>query len=460
MGRIFGTDGIRGIANTELSCKLAMNVGRAAAMVIAERIGRRPVILIGKDTRISSDMLEAAISAGITSVGADALLAGVLPTPAVSCLIAAGHADAGVMLSASHNSYEFNGVKIFGPGGYKLSDADEFEIESIVLDKAKPYTIRWGWELGRIRREDDLLETYLRCLTQSVEGDLSGLRVAVDCSNGSASSTAAELFSRLSADVHLINDQPNGVNINRQCGSTHMEGLIELVHHGGYDAGIAFDGDADRCLAVDQTGKIVNGDQIIAILAGDMRRRGTLKQNAIVATVMSNMGLSKFARENDLDLVTTKVGDRYVLEAMLRRGYNLGGEQSGHVILSDHITTGDGQLTAIALLSVLKSSGKKLSELAGAMQVYPQVTVNIRADAAMKSALDVDAGARQIIEDAKSALGSEGRILVRSSGTEPLIRVMIEGREKSEITALAENVAEQLKERLAYNEDCKMLEGF
>ena len=460
MGRIFGTDGVRGIANTELSCKLAMNLGRAAAMVMAEQIGRKPTILIGKDTRISSDMLESAIASGLASVGADAIMAGVLPTPAVSYLIAHGKADAGIMLSASHNSYEFNGIKIFGPHGHKLSDADEFEIESIVLDKAKPYTIRWGWELGRITHNQSLVQDYISLIADSVPGELSGLRVAVDCSNGSASATAKAIFSRLGADVTLINDQPNGVNINRGCGSTYMSGLIELVRHGGYDAGIAFDGDADRCLAVDEAGNVVSGDQILAILALDMMSIACLSGNTIVATVMSNLGLSKFARENGINLVLTKVGDRYVLEEMLRRGYNLGGEQSGHIIQPETIATGDGQLTAVTLLSILKQSGKKLSELAGCMQVFPQVIVNIRADALMKSTLDVDAGAKKIIEDAKESLGSEGRILVRPSGTEPLIRVMIEGSDKDGITVLAEQVAEQLKERLSHNEDCKMLEGF
>ncbi|MCL2856913.1 MAG: phosphoglucosamine mutase [Oscillospiraceae bacterium] len=459
MGRIFGTDGVRGIANTELSCKLAMNVGRAAAMVVAEQIARKPVILIGQDTRISSDMLRAALAAGITSVGADALLAGVLPTPAVSYLVEGGHADAGVMLSASHNSYEFNGIKIFGPGGQKLSDADEFEIERIVLDKAKPYTIRWGWELGRIKHVENLADGYIERLTQAA-GNLSGLRVAVDCSNGSAVFTAGEIFAHLGANAHIIHDKPNGVNINRECGSTHMSGLMDIVRQGGYDAGIAFDGDADRCLAVDETGALVTGDQLLCIFAQDMRERGILKHDTIVATVMSNLGMQKFARENGFNLVTTKVGDRYVLEEMLRFGYNLGGEQSGHVILSDHIATGDGQLTALTLLSILKKSGKKLSELAGQMKVFPQVMINMQADAVMKSALDVDAGAKQIIEDAKAALGSEGRILVRPSGTEPLIRVMIEGSDKAEITSLCQSVTEQLKERLSHNESCKMLEGF
>ena len=460
MGRIFGTDGVRGIANTELSCKLAMNLGRAAAMVIAERIGRKPVVLVGKDTRISSDMLEAAVAAGLTSVGADALLGGVLPTPAVSCLIAGGHADAGVMLSASHNSYEFNGLKIFGPGGQKLSDADEFEIESIVLDKVKPYTVRWGWELGRISNGQGLVEHYIRTVTDAVGGKLGGVKVAVDCSNGSACATAGEIFSRLGAQATLLANQPNGVNINRECGSTHMAGLMELVSQGGFDAGIALDGDADRCLAVDEAGNFISGDQIMAIFAADMRERGLLKQDTIVATVMSNLGLQKFAQAGGYNLVQTKVGDRYVLEAMRSRGYNLGGEQSGHVILTDHIGTGDGQLTAVILLCVLARSGKKLSELAAAMQVYPQAIVNIQADALMKSKLDVDAGAQRIIEDAKATLGSEGRILVRPSGTEPLIRVMIEGKDKGEVTQLIENVAEQLKERLSSNEDHKRLEGF
>ena len=460
MGRIFGTDGVRGIANTELSCKLAMNVGRAAAMVIAERIGRRPIILIGKDTRISSDMLEAAMVAGLTSVGAEVVLGGVLPTPAVSYLIASSHADGGIMLSASHNSYEFNGIKIFGPGGHKLTDAEEFEIEHIVLDKVKPYSIRWGWELGRIRKGENLTEDYINRLVKSVDGDLSGLKVLVDCSNGSAVATAGEIFSRLGADAELLHNQPNGVNINRDCGSTHMEGLMERVGQGGYHAGIAFDGDADRCLAVDETGKLVDGDQILAILAKDKKARGVLSENTVVATVMSNLGFTKYCQEQDIRLETTKVGDRYVLGTMLRRGFSLGGEQSGHLIQPEVIATGDGQLTAITLLSILKKSGKKLSELAGEMQVYPQVVLNIRADAVMKKMLDVDEGAKQIIEDAKVQLGTEGRILVRASGTEPLIRVMIEGKDKGEIAALGESVTEGLKERLSHNEDCKLLEGF
>ncbi len=460
MGRIFGTDGVRGIANTELSCKLVMNVGRAAAMVVAELIGRKPVILIGKDTRISSDMLEAALAAGLTSVGADVILAGVVPTPALSCLVVHSHADAGIMLSASHNSYEFNGIKIFGPEGIKLPDAAEFEIEQIVLDKIKPYSLRWGWELGRIRQGKNLIETYVNHLCSTVEGDLSGLRVVVDCSNGSATATAGELLRHLKADVTFLHNQPNGININRDCGSTHIQKLAEYMENGTYHAGIAFDGDADRCIAVDEKGNVVDGDVIMAILATHLKEQGKLAKNTLVTTVMSNLGLFQFAKKNNINLEATKVGDRYVLEKMLKCGYNLGGEQSGHLILRDFMSTGDGQLTAITLLSILKQSGKTLSELASVMEVYPQVMVNVRADAVMKSQLDVDPGAKKIIEGAKAVLGPEGRILVRASGTEPLIRVMIEGREKDEIAALADQVADQLKERLSQNEDCKKLEGF
>ncbi len=460
MGRIFGTDGVRGIANTELSCKLVMNVGRAAAMVVAEQIGRKPVILIGKDTRISSDMLEAALAAGLTSVGADVILAGVVPTPALSCLVVKSHADAGIMLSASHNPYEYNGIKIFGPEGIKLPDAAEFEIEQIVLDKVKPYSLRWGWELGRIQQGENLIETYIDHLCSAVEGDLSGLRVLVDCSNGSACATAGELFRHLKADVTFLHNQPTGININRDCGSTHINKLAEYMESSGYDAGIAFDGDADRCIAVDEKGNVVDGDVIMAILATHLKEQGKLAGNTVVATVMSNLGLFKFAREQEIHLEATKVGDRYVLEKMLKSGYNLGGEQSGHLILRDHMSTGDGQLTAITLLSILKQSGKRLSELASVMEVYPQVMVNVQADAVMKSQLDVDPGAKKIIEDAKAVLGPDGRILVRASGTEPLIRVMIEGHNKEEIAALADQVADQLKERLSQNEDCKKLEGF
>ncbi|MDL2232265.1 phosphoglucosamine mutase [Ruminococcaceae bacterium OttesenSCG-928-L11] len=460
MGRIFGTDGARGVANTEISCKLAMNIGRAAAMVLSEQIGRKPTVLIGKDTRISSDMLEAAITAGLCSVGADVIHAGVLPTPAIAYLITEEHADGGIMLSASHNPYEFNGIKIFGPEGYKLTDAEEFEIEEIVLDHVKPYLIRWGWELGRIRKVENLADLYIDHIAKTIDGDLSGMKIAVDCSNGSASSTAEKLFTRLGATVDILSCEPNGININKNCGSTHIDRLCQYVKEGQYDAGIAFDGDADRCIAVDETGEAVDGDQIMAILATDMKAKGKLKDNAIVATVMSNMGLFRFAADNGIQMETTKVGDRYVLEQMRKKGFNLGGEQSGHVILSDHMSTGDGQLTAIQLMAALKSSGKKFSELKSVMTVYPQVQRGIRADAVMKAKLAVDKAVELIIAKSEKQLNGNGRILVRASGTEPLIRVMIEGADKQQIEELVATVADQLEERLSQNEDHKRMEGY
>lgn len=459
MGRIFGTDGARGVANTEISCKLAMDIGRAAAMVVAEQIGRKPVIMIGKDTRLSSDMLEAALTAGICSVGADVIQAGVLPTPAIAYLVVKEHADAGIMISASHNSYEFNGIKIFGSQGFKLTDAEEFEIEEIVLDKVKPYSIRWGWELGRITKIDDIAGHYIDHLISTAHQDVSALRVALDCSNGSASATARNLFERLGVDAIILNDSPNGININRECGSTHIENLCEYVREHNFDAGIAFDGDADRCIAVDEKGKIVDGDVIMAILALDLKSRKKLADDSLVATVMSNLGLFKFAEQNNINVETTKVGDRYVLERMRKKGLSLGGEQSGHIILSDYSTTGDGQLSAIQLLCALKASGKKLSELATVMTVYPQVIKGIRADAVMKSQLDIDKGVEKIIADAKETLGNDGRILIRASGTEPLIRVMIEGKDKTLIEELVATICDQLEERLSRNEDCKKMAG-
>jgi phosphoglucosamine mutase len=436
-----------------------MDIGRAAAMVISERIGRSPTFLIGKDTRISSDMLEAAISAGLCSVGASAIQVGVMPTPAICYLVTQEHAEAGIMLSASHNSYEYNGIKVFGHEGYKFTDSEERDIEDIVLDKVKPYPLRWGWELGRMKQAD-LSELYIEHLVKSVEGDLSGLRIAVDCSNGSASTTASRLFAALGAEVTILNDEPNGININRDCGSTHIAALSEYVaEEGCFDAGVAFDGDADRLIAVDEKGGVVDGDVIMAILAAHMKRKGTLHKNTLVATVMSNIGLFKFAEENGIHVETTKVGDRYVLERMRKKGYNLGGEESGHVILADHLMTGDGQLTAIQLLTALKQSGKPFSELRKIMTVYPKELRGFRADPVMKAALAVDVGAAAIIKAAEEQLGSNGRILVRASGTEPLIRVLIESRDEEQMKSLLDTVCEQLEERLSQNESCKTMDG-
>ncbi len=461
MGRIFGTDGVRGVANTEISCKLAMDVARAAAMVVTERIGRKPRFLIGMDTRISSDMLCAAMSAGLCSVGADVVQVGVVPTPAVAYLVKSREdLDAGIMLSASHNPYEYNGIKIFGSEGFKLTDEQEFEIEEIVLDHVKPYSICWGGDLGRITRDDSLLQCYIDHIASTVQGDLSGLKIAVDCSNGSASATAAQIFQKLHGDVTLFHREPNGTNINLNCGSTHIEDLAKRVKEGGYDVGVAFDGDADRCIMVDEQGQVVDGDRIIAVLSKHMQEQGTLAQNSAVVTVMSNMGFFKFCEKNGISSQITKVGDRYLLERMLQCGYNIGGEQSGHVILLDHMPTGDGQLTAVQMLQTLKASGQTMSALASVMEVYPQVNLSVRADNVMKSRLGVDEGLNLVIQEQERLLGDEGRVLVRASGTEPVIRVMVEGKDQELIGACAQKIAQTIEERLANNESCKQLEEF
>ena len=342
MGRIFGTDGARGVANTEISCTLAMDIGRAAAMVVArDHHKRKPVFLVGHDTRISHDMLESAIAAGLCSVGADVVTLGTVPTPAVAYLVANSDADAAIMLSASHNPYEFNGIKIFGAEGFKLTDEEEMEIEEIVLDHVLPYDLKWNDELGVIRSGETLVEQYIDHIVSTVEGDLSGIRVAADCANGSASATAAKIFAKLGADVTILNDKPNGVNINDNCGSTHIDVLGKYVRENGFDLGVAFDGDADRCLAVDESGELVDGDKLIAIFSSQMKREGKLANDTAVVTVMSNMGFFKFAEQAGIHVEKTSVGDRYVLQNMLEHGHCIGGEQSGHIIFREFMTTGD-----------------------------------------------------------------------------------------------------------------------
>lgn len=459
MGRIFGTDGARGVANTEISCTLAMDIGRAAAMMVArDHKKKRPLFLVGHDTRISHDMLESAISAGLCSVGADVVTLGTVPTPAVAYLVKNSDADAAIMLSASHNPYEFNGIKIFGSEGFKLTDDEEYEIEGIVLDHVLPYDLKWNDELGTIRSGENMVEDYIDHIVSTVSCDLSGLRVAADCANGSASATAAKIFQKLGADVTILNDKPNGININDNCGSTHIEALGKYVKENGYDLGVAFDGDADRCLAVDENGELVDGDRLIAIFASQMKQEGHLANNTAVVTIMSNMGFFKFAEEAGIHVEKTTVGDRYVLQNMLEHGHCIGGEQSGHIIFREYMTTGDGQLTAVQLLSALKKSGKKLSELASLMKVYPQVMRNLRADKEMKKMVKIDAGVLRRQEELEKQMNGNGRILVRPSGTEPVIRVMVEGPEIELIERIAEDMEQTIVERLGYNEDCKGLE--
>ena len=448
MGRLFGTDGARGVANTELTIELAMNIGKAAAMVLTSADVEHPTFLIGKDTRLSGDMLEGALIAGLCSVGANVKLLGVVPTPAVAYLVKKYNADAGIMISASHNPYEFNGIKLFSGEGYKLPDALEEEIEAIILDNAKPYTVPAHEGLGTVEVIDCAADDYIDYVASTVEYDLHGMEVALDCSNGSSSRTAEKLFTKLGAKVHMLFDKPDGVNINTNCGSTHMETLMDYVKEHRLDAGLAFDGDADRCLAVDNNGELVDGDYIIAILAADLKSQGKLKKDAVVGTVMTNMGFNKFCDANGMKFVATAVGDRYVLEEMLKEGYNIGGEQSGHVIFLDHATTGDGQLTGAHLLSMLNRRDAKLSSIATLMERFPQVLINVKISNEGKAVFKTDEGIKEAIARITETLGDRGRILVRASGTEPLVRVMLEGEDYDEIDALAKEMADIVKERL------------
>lgn len=449
MGRLFGTDGVRGVANSELTCEMAMNIGRAAAMVLTDSDRRHPKVLIGKDTRISSDMLEAAMTAGLCSVGANVVQLGVVPTPAVAYLVGKYKADAGVMLTASHNPCEFNGIKIFSGDGFKLPDALEEQIEAIVLDHAQTPPVPVAGDLGSVSAAENVVRDYVDHIKCTVPFALTGMRIAVDCANGCASRTAERLFTELGAECHILNDKPNGINVNENCGSTHMESLMTYVREHNLDAGVAFDGDADRCLAVDDKGQLVDGDYLMAICGADMMSRGKLEKNAIVGTIMTNMGFTRFCEENGMRFAATKVGDRYVLEEMLLEGYNFGGEQSGHVIFLDFATTGDGQLSAAQLLSLVKRRDAKLSSLATLMTRYPQITVNIPVSPEGKLHFYTDAEVKKAIDHAKSKLGENGRIVVRPSGTEPLLRVMVEGEDPNYIEALANSIADVMRDRLA-----------
>lgn len=448
MGRLFGTDGVRGIANESLTCELAMNIGRAAAAVLTNSRRRRPIFVVGTDTRISSDMLSAALAAGLCSVGADVINLGVVPTPAVAYLVGKYKADAGVMISASHNPAEFNGIKIFSGDGYKLPDALEERIEAIVLDGVSAPECCLGGEIGKVTHCTTAAKDYIEHLKSTVPYSLEGLNIAVDCANGSASVTAEKLFSDLGANCTILFSQPDGTNINDDCGSTHMEALTEYVLKNNLDLGVAFDGDADRCLCVDDKGNLIDGDIIMAICSLDMKERGKLARNTVVGTVMTNFGFSKFCEQNDLRFIATKVGDRFVLEEMLLEEYSFGGEQSGHVIFRDFATTGDGQLTAIQLLSMLRRKQMHLSQLAEVMTKYPQTIINIKVSADAKIRFYTDPEIKEVMDDAKNALGNEGRIVVRPSGTEPLIRVMTEGKDKNLIDTLAKKIASVIEEKL------------
>ena len=444
MGRIFGTDGVRGIANEKLDVELALAISRAAGMIIKTEGVARPKILVGRDTRLSGEMLQCAVAAGLSSVGCDVELLGVVPTPAVAYLVKRLGANGGVMITASHNPFMYNGIKYFGGDGFKLTDAQEDRIERIILDGEEPIEFARTEHIGTVHVNYGAVEIYEEHIASAVKHDLSALRIAVDCANGASYRTAKKIFGAAGANATFINCEPDGTNVDKKCGSLFTQNLGEFVKKGGFDLGIAFDGDADRCLAVDENGELIDGDMIMAILAQRFAAEGKLRGNMFIPTIMSNMGLFKFAEKNGFNCYPTKVGDRYVLEAMLRTGARLGGEQSGHMILIDYMPTGDGELTGLLLAETLLLSGKKASELKGIMTVYPQVMINISATPEMKEHLS-DPEVKSYIDIETQRLEGDGRILVRPSGTEPIIRVMIEGRDKDKIQKLAEECAETLQ---------------
>lgn len=441
MSRLFGTDGVRGVANKELTPDLAFKLGWAGAKVLAGETLHKPVILVGLDTRISCDMLEAALVAGITSAGADAWICGVIPTPGVAYLTRKYKCDAGVMISASHNSYEYNGIKFFSNNGYKLPDDTEDKIAELIEtydEKADDRPL--GGALGRRVVKSAASHDYTEYIKRRMAVDLSGVKIALDCANGACAHIAPDLFADLGAEVVALGIEPNGVNINKDCGSTHLDGLRQLVRREGCDIGIAFDGDADRMLAIDETGEPVDGDIIMAIVALDMKANHQLREDTLVVTVMSNLGLDIMAAEKGIKLVKTKVGDRYVLEEMLKSGYSLGGEQSGHIILLEHSTTGDGMMSALRLLHALTASGDKLGKARQVMQVLPQVLKSAKVPNEKKTRAMEDPDVLAICDKMEQQLHGKGRILVRASGTEPIIRVMIEGQDSDEIARMADQI--------------------
>lgn len=445
MARMFGTDGVRGVANKDLSCELALKIGMAGAYVLTSAV-HKPRILLGRDTRLSGDMLSAALAAGICSVGGDVIDVGVIPTPAMAYLARAYEADAAVMVSASHNTMEYNGIKWFDGRGFKLSDSLEDEIEKLIRD-GMSFELPTGEDIGHVIIAKRAAHEYKEFLKSAANGSFEGITVMLDCANGAASELAYSVFSELGARVYPRADEPDGININFKCGSTHPERLQELVAESDADAGFAFDGDADRVIATDERGNIVDGDRIMGICARAMKDEGRLKKDTLVLTVMSNLGLKKRMAELGIKIAETKVGDRYVLEEMLQNGYSIGGEQSGHVIFLDNNTTGDGMLTAIQVLNVMKATGKKMSALANDIPIYPQVLVNVIVDNAVKQQAVKDDELLRRIAEVEEKLGDSGRVLVRASGTEPMIRVMLEGEDAEEISEHAIYIVKALEQR-------------
>ena len=441
MGRLFGTDGVRGVANSELTPELAFKLGRAGAYVLS-RDNARPVFIIGKDTRLSGDMLEDALSAGILSVGGNVIKVGVLPTPAVAHLVRAYGADAGVVISASHNPFEYNGIKFFKWDGFKLDDDVEDEIEDIILRDRDVSSDIIGDKLGKVvEADDDALELYARYLESTIDVEIKGRKIVLDCANGASYKVAEKVYRDLGADVTVIGNSPNGTNINDKCGSTHPENLQEEVVRQGAELGLAYDGDADRLIAVDEKGRIIDGDKLICICAKMMADRGELTHNLVTATVMSNRGFHKYLESLGCKVEVTGVGDRYVLESMLKTGGQIGGEQSGHIIFRNHSTTGDGILSSLQLLQAVIMSGRKPSELADEIEIFPQVLKNARVKNENKTKYTNDPDIQNAISKIEKYMEGSGRVLIRPSGTEPLVRVMIEGQDIEQITMMAEKLA-------------------
>lgn len=450
MARLFGTDGVRGVANTELTPELAMSLGKAGAYVLAKQ-SERPLILIAKDTRISGDMLEDALAAGILSMGGDVIKVGVLPTPGIAYLVRKLNADAGVVISASHNPFEYNGIKFFNGDGFKLDDSIEDEIEAIVTGKKEiPQQQLSGASLGRIVTPSESVSEMYREFVKSTAGiRLDGMKIVLDCANGASSALAEGVFCDLGADVSVICCEPDGININDACGSTHPEKLCEAVIREKAAVGLAFDGDADRLIAVDETGTVVDGDRVISICAKLLKEEGRLKNDAVTVTVMSNLGFHKRAEELGMNVEVTAVGDRYVLENMRATGCVIGGEQSGHIIFLEHSTTGDGMIAALQLLRACVKAEKPLSELAAEMPIYPQVLINAKVKNENKHSYMEDGEVSAAIEAAEAKMAGEGRVLIRPSGTEPLVRVMLEGNDTEKIEGLAKDIAKLIEERLS-----------
>ena len=446
MARMFGTDGVRGVANEELTPLLAMQLGQAGAYVLTRENKHKPTIMVGCDTRISGDMLANALMAGICSVGANAVYVGVIPTPAIAYLTKKYKVEAGVVISASHNPMEFNGIKFFDGNGYKLPDALEDEIEALIRNDLQGIEFPSGSGVGRIKYRRDAREEYINHAVSAVPVDLSNLKVVVDCAEGASNYTSVEALRQLGAHVVPIHNLPDGTNINANCGSTHMQELQARVVFEKADVGLAFDGVADRLLAVDELGNVVDGDQIMAIVGAHMRNMGKLKQNTLVVTVMSNLGLFLFGDREKIHIEKTKVGDRYVLERMREIGANLGGEQSGHIIFLDENTTGDGLLSALHLLEVMVVTGKPLSELSKVMTVMPQALVNVKVPNHRKEHFMEYPEIAEAIEELEKEFAGEGRVLIRPSGTEPKVRVMIEGKDKAKIDAEAHRIADLIQQ--------------